>query len=396
MPITDEGYVVDTTREITDAMASDAITSYEGYDIDTSDNGILGIFLGLAATQINQQSQTLGELFTGQDPDTAEGKALDNLAYRNGIIRKGPVPSTATALFTNNTGLEQVLEAGTEVISISGDSFTTDVSITLATALGSQGSVEVTAIVEGAVEAPANTITDYPGGGGTVLVTNEVAASVGSVRESDQALRIRLKRFLQTGGNSSEMAIASAISNIFGVSDVAVVSNNTSIDVDRGLSRDPRPGHSFEAVVEGGSDEEIAEVIALTHAAGITSFGETTLYNEDPDAIVSFTRPEVFDIVLELTYDIYAEEVVPNGLESLLKSNAVTFAEGEFALGKDIIAQRLECAASSGVQGIGTVNASLSLDGVDFTNDRIVMEVFQKGLLLEENITVTRRIDFIT
>ena len=394
MPITDQGYVVDTTREIIDAMASDAITSYEGQDIDTSDNGVLGILLGLVATQINQQSQTLGELFNGQDPDTAEGKSLDNLAYRNGILRKGAYPTTASVVFTNNTGIEQVLLEGTKVVSTAGDEYTTDEQITLATAVGSQASVVVTCLVNGRIEAPANSINNYPGGGDLVLVSNPEAASIGVDRESDQELRIRLKRFLQAGGNSTENAIASAVSNIAGVTDVAVVSNDTLSPVSRGLDRPDRPAKSFEVVVEGGSDTDIAEAIALSKAAGIQSFGDTIILNQNPLTTVGLTRPEVYNIKLTLSYESYTEEILPNGVEGTLKANAVAFAEDEFTLGKDIICHRLACAASTGVQGVGAVFASISIDGVEYTNDRIIMEVFQKGLLLEENITVTKQINF--
>ena len=394
MPITDQGYVVDTTREIIDAMASDAITAYEGYDIDTSDNSIFGILLGLVATQINQQSQTLGELFNGQDPDTAEGKSLDNLAYRNGIVRKGEAPTTGTVVFTNNTGLEQVLEAGTKVISTAGDEFTTDFEVTAASPVGSLVSVPVTCIISGRIEAPANTITSYPGGGTTVTVTNPEAANLGTNLESDQELRIRLKRFLQTGGNSTENAISSAVSNIFGVTDVAVVSNDSILPESRRLDREDRPGKSFEVVVEGGSDVDIAEAIALSKAAGIQSFGDIILINQDPLVTVGLTRPEVYSIKLDLSYEAYLEEIVPNGAEGIMTSNVITFADSEFVLGKDIIAHRLACSASEGVRGIGAVFASISIDGQEYTSDRIVMEVFQKGLRLEENITVTKRINF--
>lgn len=394
MPITDQGYVVDTTREIIDAMASDAITSYDGLDVDASDNSVLGILLGLVATQINQQSQTLGELFNGQDPDTAEGKSLDNLAYRNGILRKGAAPSTAYVTFTNNTGVEQVLLEGTKVVSTLGDEFTTDEEITLATAVGSTSSVVATCLKEGPVEASINSINSYPGGGESVLVTNNSAASVGSLAESDSQLRNRLKRFLQAGGNSTIGAIEAAVSNIAGVTDVAVVSNSELDPVDRGLNRPDRPGKSFEVVVEGGNSNDIAEAIALSKPAGITSFGDEYILNQDPLATIGLTRPEVFNVVLDLSYELYSEEVLPNGVESTMRKNMVDFASEEFTLGKDLICHRLACSASTGVQGVGAVYVSISLDGVDYTNDRIIMEVFQKGLLLDENITLTKRIDF--
>ena len=81
-------------------------------------------------------------------------------------------------------------------------------------------------------------------------------------------------------------------------------------------------------------------------------------------------------------------------LESILSSNVVTFGEGEYSLGKDVITHRIASAASNNVAGIGAVFASVSVDGVDYTDDRIVMEVFQKAKILSENITVTQRIEF--
>ena len=394
MPITDEGYVVDTVPEIVDAMSSEAKTSYEDQDLDTSDNSLLGILFGVSAIQENQHSQAIAELFNSQDPDTAEGKSLDNLAYRNGIIRKGALPSTATVTFTNNSSVEQVLSAGSQVNSTGGYSFTTDETITIASTVGSTQDVQVTALESGPIPAPATTINDFPSGGELITVSNAEAASLGSDRESDTALRIRLKRFLQAGGNCTENALASAISNLAGVTDVAVIANPTAEFISRGDGRLQRPPHSFETVVEGGTDSQVAEVIALSGAGGIQAFGDTSYRVDSLSKTVAFTRPEVFDIKLNLVYDVYDEESLPNGVDALLKSQAVAFSETEFSLGKDILVQRITCEALRGISGVGKVQGSVSLDGVNFTSECIIMEAFQKGRLSDEDITVTRQISF--
>ena len=393
MPITDKGYTADTVKEIVDVMSQDTVVKY-GLDTDTTDNSILGILLGIDAIQINQQSNYLQELSSNQDPDSAEGKALDDICFQVGLIRKAATPSTALLTFTNNTDVLQTIPAGIEVKSTSGDIFTLDSTINLDSPTGSTGTSEATAVEAGAIEAAANTLTGTSLGTALITATNLDDAQVGTEVESDTDLRTRRKRFLQAGGNGTNGAVASALSNINGVTDILVIDNDTGEPVDRGEGRVPRPTASIEVVVEGGSSEEIGQAIALSKSQGIKAFGDVTINVENPPSIIGFTRVQTLDVVVDIKYNVYDEEILPNSVEDLLKENTISFAETEYILGKDVLTQRIAYGSSSGVSGIGSVNVSVSLDGDNFSNEGIRIAPFQRASIDIVNITVSRNSEF--
>jgi hypothetical protein len=80
------GYVPETLQDIVQKMSADA-TSVNP-NLDPTENALMGILIGLMSVQLEQQYQHINEGVSSIDPDTAEGKALDVIAYRNGLIRK--------------------------------------------------------------------------------------------------------------------------------------------------------------------------------------------------------------------------------------------------------------------------------------------------------------------
>ncbi|NRA92788.1 MAG: hypothetical protein HRU26_08905 [Psychroserpens sp.] len=86
MAFDETGYTPEPLQSILDTIAADAIAVNP--NLDPSVNSLMGILTGLFSIQLEQQYQHIAELFSSLDPDTAEGKALDVIAWRQGLIRK--------------------------------------------------------------------------------------------------------------------------------------------------------------------------------------------------------------------------------------------------------------------------------------------------------------------
>ena len=153
-----------------------------------------------------------------------------------------------------------------------------------------------------------------------------------AIGESDEDFRIRLISATETTTNLTEDLIAS-LTALTGVSRVSVNLNETN-----DILADGTPANSYSAVVIGGSDQEVANVIWKTHPAGITMFGNTEFEIED-DAnfcrIIKFTRPQSVDIEVEIkvsfldssgSCNILTEEEI----EFLFVSNASNSSKNTF------------------------------------------------------------------
>jgi len=153
--------------------------------------------------------------------------------------------------------------------------------------------VASTATVEGPTIALAGTLNTV----GTPLtgiegVTTYVDADLGRLQETASELRARHFRSLNSGGNASVEAIRSRLldpAQAPGVEQAIVLSNRTD-DIDaNGL--DP---HSVEAIVLGGEDATIANLLFQTVAAGDAYFGNTSVAVTDSAGglhTVLFSRP---------------------------------------------------------------------------------------------------------
>ena len=388
MPLDPNGYTADTLTEIIDSMSETAVSEF-GSNIDTTENSVLGILMGIIGIQIEQQGQIIQELYSNMDPDSAEGKSLDNIAYTNGLIRKAGSKSTVAVTFTNDSVSTVTVEAQTRVTSSNGSEFFTQNQLVILA--GATGNTSATASEEGELEAAADSITTYTPTIADVSVTNPDVASTGTSVESDTQLRQRVYRFLNAGGNSTLDAIAAQVSNITGVTDVLVVENDTFEDQSRGDTKDPRPPKSFEVVVEGGADQDIVDVILATKPAGIQAFGSIinglATFVQGATRLIGFTRPSVRPLFVRITYSVYCEETFPVNGEDAIANHVTEFGATEYTLGKDIIAQRLIAAAhTAGVPGLASVVVTTSFT-TEFTLATRTMQVFERAELSKINIT---------
>lgn len=314
------------------------------------------------------------ESYNAFNPSAATGDALSNLVQINGITRQEAQPSVVQLTLTGTAST--VIPQGSLVSTDNGDQFSTNLEVTLDGA--GNGSVLADCTVTGETIALAGTIIniDTPITGWST-VTNLTDAQVGREEETDVELRARRERSVSKTAQAMIDAIFAEVANVDGVTQVTVLENDTdSVDIN-GL-----PPHSFQVIVVGGDDTEIANGIWLKKPAGITSFGDTTVQIPDSQGInhdISFSRPTNIDIYVEVDVTTFPD--YPANGDDLIKQAIVDYANGDlvegrgFSLGDDVIYTRLYTPINS-VQGheidalrigtspnpTGTVNIPIDVD----------------------------------
>jgi len=170
-------------------------------------------------------------------------------------------------------------------------------------------------------------------------VSNTAAGITGRLEETDPELRIR-RAATQLVGNATDEAIRNKVlNNVDGVSSVSVLSNRTDVTDGDGL-----PPHSFETVVVGGDDEDIANTIWLVMPSGIRSYGnqsEIVKDSQGTDQTIYFSRPVAKYIWVKVQRDLYDEEEYPANGDTQIKTEIVNWSLNNFPVGKDVIRQRL-------------------------------------------------------
>ena len=208
-----------------------------------------------------------------------------------------------------------------------------------------------TADTEGAIACPASTLdTIMTPVSGWTSVANPIAGVTGRDSETDEDLRARATSFFSVG-KATETAIRQTILNeVSGVIAASVTSNRTDT-----TDSESRPPHSFEAVVEGGSDLDIANVIWETAPAGIQFYGSISQAITDSEGrtqLIGFSRPELLYTWIKIQRDYNTEETYPTDGDARIKANIVTWGLENLQGGTDLIRQKLS-EPVYGVPGIG-------------------------------------------
>ena len=161
--------------------------------------------------------------------------------------------------------------------------------------------VSATCTSTGAVELLTGSPTPSSAISGVLGVTSTEDADVGRARELDPEFKARHLRQLSANAARSSPAIEARLSLLAGVQAARVFENEGPTEDAEG-----RPAHSFEAVVVGGDDDEIAALLLAQKPGGIRAWGRTTtlaLPVRGATGLVSigFTRPTRRYAHLEIT-----------------------------------------------------------------------------------------------
>jgi len=338
--------------------------------------------------QLVLDAQSFGALeYNQRDPDFALGQSLNSIIKLAGISRRPATRSQVDVEVTTDRPL--TLPEDYAVEDDLGQAWTTLNATDIP-----PGETTVTLFAEtfGAVEAgPTTVVNPVTVVIGVLSVTNPLAAVVGIDEETDQELRVRRNRSLETPQSSSTGRMFTALANLPNVTDVAVYENDTDATDADGI-----PAHSLWVVVEGGAVADIVESMTKNKTGGKGMVGAVTgTFNE------SVLRPDgsTFTIVHNMTFDrpvdvpvlvrldaTFVDDSLPIDDESIRQE----IAKQEFSIGINLKTNALYGLAFNSGENFFPTNLEISRDdGTTWTGGIILAALNEKFSIDSDDVTVT-------
>lgn len=267
---------------------------------DSADYQLLSIF----ALKQSDSLQALAYAYNARSPLTAIGSSLDAVVKLNGISRKAASHSTCEIVLAG-TPFTQI--QGGAVMDKAGLIWDLPNSVTI----GSDGKLITTATCReaGAISALVGDIEviSTPTYGWT-SVTNVTAAVQGRNLETDAELRQRQALSVSNPSQTMLAGTKGAIAALPNVSRFAVYENDTNTADVSESNPHGLPPHSITCVIEGGSDDDIAQAIYNHKGLGCYTNGSTKVEYTDQNEfvnIIRFDRPTYRDIYVKLVIKKY-------------------------------------------------------------------------------------------
>ena len=259
-----------------------------------SSDTIAGIITSIVANQASQVWESLSALYHSLQPEAASGRALDALCSLTGTYRKPEDFSHATAVLTLDAKTK--VPKNSRIQSIAGHFFkvTTEVENNAEVS----ADLEVDLIAEEAGEliahegSEAKIMTPIAGWLKATIKRTHVA---GRLKESDEELRLSRLKELKATGSSTVDALRSRLIQIAHVEAVYIKESS----------------RSFEAIVKGGNDQDIAHVLWQSKPLGVETAGliECTIMDSTANPRkVRFNRP--WEIMLSLHANVKVKRLL--------------------------------------------------------------------------------------
>lgn len=295
------GLTISTLQEIIDAITA-AMRGIYGSDINVDPNSPDGQQINIFAQTVRDQLELLVQIFNSFDPDSVSGTLLDRRYALNGVPRTPgsytiqPVSITVDRSLTLY-GLDQSVE---EVFTVSDDNGNEFYLITTIALDTETQSLPFRAAVIGKVETIQNTITNQVTVTTGVTAVNNplVATSTGVDEETDARYRVRRNKSFFLQAQSPADAVEAGLLDTEGVTD-AIVGENVTDSPAGGIA-----AHGIWAIVENGTDEDVATTIYRKKSSGCDMTGGESYAVTRPNAqsiTIKFDRPISEDIYIRFT-----------------------------------------------------------------------------------------------
>lgn len=315
--------------------------------------------------------------------------ALNALDGLSGVVVSGDFASEFTVEFDGDDGLQ---EQPLLVVNSSLTKTAAPVDCTVSETQSGvpQGLTSMTAVSTGpltAVEGTLNVI-DTPISGLT-RTFNTIDGEVGRHVETDADARTRREESINAVGNASVEAIRAKVRNLDGVVAAIVVENDTNVTVDG------RPPKSFEVIVDGGEDEDIAEAIWASKAGGIQPYGQDSYNIVDSMGVtrsIGFTRADPVDVYLSL--DLTTDNDFPENGEDAVVDAILSWSEETLDIGESVIVYPTLMAQLNSVPGIVDVVVRIGKTAVSTTpgdpavDSNLTFDLAEKATFTAPNINV--------
>lgn len=383
--LTDAGFRRPTYAELLNALEYKARELF-GSKANLTVRSPLGVFLRIFAWVLNLLFSTLEDVYNSRFVDTAVGTSLLHLGRMIGIRLLGAQKAMGYLTFYGDDNVEvpegflAETTAGMQYVTLSSGVITNG-SVTLPASAAVAGPDGNTA------ERTIKNITNPKLGIRSVI--NEKAFEGGRNTETDDEFRERYYLSVDfAGGVNLDAIIAEIYGSVEAVIAVAGEENDTDFESKTGL-----PPHSFEVVAYGGLDEDIARAIYRRKAAGIQTFGNTTVpvvTAAGSICDVHFSRPtpvcvwvKVFNLVTDSKFPLDGIERIKRAVIRHIGVNT----RGGLNIGQDVICVTLPTVVLK-VPGVVDFDLQLSPDGENFSWKNIQIAAREKAVTDESMVIV--------
>ena len=337
--------------------------------------------------------------YNSKDPNKAKDTDLNIVCSLTGTTRSQGTPSNVALTLGGVAGT--VIIAGKLVEStVDGTRWVTDTNVTI----GAGGTVAVTAtaVINGATQASIGTVTRIVSTiGGWQTVTNPSVATSGTDRQSDSSLRIERSRAVSRPGSNQIDNLIGELFAVPGTRRVRVYENFTGVVDANGL-----PAHSEAAIVDGGSDADVALAIFRKKNPGCALYAAGTpvvvpdVFDRYPSntKTITFSRPIPVDMIVGVT--IQSDGSLPNDAEQQIKDAILAYTNGTlvpaecgfnqlgFDIGEDVPVSRMYTPINQVIGQYGNSYVS-SLIVNSLTTGEVVITFNELSRWADANITVT-------
>lgn len=356
------GLQVKTQSEIVSDLTQDFQGIY-GEDINVDSNSPDGQIINIFAQCVEDFYELLNQVYVSFDPDQAIGIVLDQRCAINGIQRKGgtytyvAVEVSTDRSVTLNGIDEYNIEDAYTISDNEGNEFVLSATSPISSGVSSLvfrakniGNMEV---LPNTINIPVTIIL------GVLSVNNPSGAiTEGINEETDAQLRERRKRSVSVSSIGYVEGMKAAFEAINDVSRVGVFQNRENITDEFGI-----PGHSVWVIIQGGTNEEIGEVMDEKMAPGIGMKGNQTVTVPQVDGSVEtykFDRPSAELLYVTLNITSMNGQVID---EDYIKEEV---AKMSFAPYETVDSSSIICYIKS-IQNNIAITCQISADGINWS-----------------------------
>lgn len=388
--INENGIVTDSVTTTVENLTQ-AFKDIYGEDISVAQNTPDGQLINIAAQAKTDTLELAIALYNMFNPDTVRGRAQDNLYKLAGLRRKSSAFSYVVVNVTTTApcilqGLDDNAESLTATGYTVSDTIGNNYILLNTEYINAAGTyaLEFRAANVGAVEVLPNTITNMVSVIAGVQSVNNPAVQylTGQAEETDAAFNLRFNRSRAIGSRGQDDGLLAQLLNINLVTGAYVHDN-------RGNSTDATgtAGHTIWAIVEGGLNADIAQVIYAEVTDGCGMRGnvsvDVTKANGRTETIL-FDRPSYQNLYVKF---------------SLINKSSATVDQTAL---KDFIVDKLATGIYTSVDTLQITNIiqaysadlipydlSVSGDGTTWVEYVLPQGYNYKFTLTAENITIT-------
>lgn len=356
-----------------------------GSDINLDPDSPDGEWLNLLCLANEDMLQFAVLLYNSMSPATAKGQALDGAVAYNAITRKGGTYTQTQVVVTTNqsvnlNGLDNA--ETTPFTAQDGNGNTVYLLSTVSIGSGATA-LNFQAANMGFVQIIQNTVTVIVTPQTGVLAVNNPNPpyNIGANQETDAQLRLRQQQSTAGVSTHKAMALYAALNNVVGIEQAVVYENNTKVTNAIGLGP-----NSIWVIVEGGTTEEIADLIYLyVDCCGMKGSTEVNITQIDGSLY-----PVYFDIAQqqELYITLNIESLAGNSIDN---AAIQAYLVQNYILGINQVADITSITALIKAYSPTLLVTSAQVSGNNsvFADSVLPAAVVNYFVLLSANITIT-------